>query len=126
MQAWRKFLNNPCGKSVGDCAVRAISVALGLTWWEAYDLLCAEGRRACDMPSADAVSGAVLRAAGFRRHVIPNVCPDCYTAEDFCKDHPEGVCVLYFGGHVAAVRDGVVWDSWQSTAETPLYYYSRR
>lgn len=122
---WRKYNPNPCGKSVGDCAVRAVSAALGLTWYEAYDLLCAEGRRACDMPSSDSVSGAVLRSAGFRRYVIPNTCANCYSAADFCADHPEGVYVLYFGGHVATVVEGKLLDSWNSENETPIFYYRR-
>lgn len=126
MQAWRRFQNNPCRKSVGDCAVRAISVALGLTWYQAYNLLCAEGRSQCDMPSGDAVWGAVLRSEGFQCYAIPNTCPDCYTAADFAVDHPEGVYVLAFGGHVATVRDGVLLDSWDSSGEVPVYYWVRR
>lgn len=123
---WRKFLNNPCGKSVGDCAVRAISAALGLTWYEAYDLLCEEGRRQCNMPSGDEIWGSVLRSYGFKRYAMPNNAPDGYTAADFALDHPYGVYVLAFGGHVATVRDGQLWDSWNSENEIPIYYYSRR
>lgn len=126
MSAWKRFLNNPCGKAVGDCAVRAVSVALDLSWYEAFDLLCEQSREMCDMPSSDAVWGAVLRSAGFRRYAIPNTCPDCYTASDFAVDHPHGVYVLAFGGHVATVRDGVLLDSWDSSNEVPIYYYSRR
>ena len=122
---WRRWNNNPCGKSIGDCAVRAVSAALGLTWYEAFDVLTAEARSACDMPSADAVWGAVLRNAGFNRSAISNSCPECYTAADFCREHPRGVYVLAFGGHVATVRDGVLLDSWDSSNETPIYYYRR-
>lgn len=125
MGIWMRYLNNPCGKSIGDCAVRAVSVALGVTWYEAFDLLTKEARLACDMPSADAVWGAVLRTHGFKRYALPNSCPACYTAGDFCRDHPRGVYVLAFGGHVAAVRNGVLLDSWDSSAEIPIYYFRR-
>ena len=100
-------------------------MALGLTWYEAFDLLTAEARRQCDMPSADAVWGAILRAHGFKRFALSNSCPDCYTAADFARDHDSGVYVLAFGGHVAAVRDGVLYDSWDSSGEVPVYYYRR-
>ena len=120
---YHRFVNNPCGKSTGDCAVRAISVALDIDWYNAFDLLTAEARNMCDMPSADAVWGIVLRDSGFTRFVMPNSCPGCYSAEDFCRDHPNGVYVLAFGGHVATIRDGVLLDSWDSSAEIPLYYY---
>lgn len=121
---WVQYNKNPCGKSVGDCAVRAVSVALELTWFEAYDLLCAFGRNVCNLPSADEVWGAVLRDNGFVREAIEN-CPECYTANDFCRDHPKGVYVLAFGGHVATVRYGKLYDSWNSGNETPIYYYRR-
>lgn len=120
---WKKFANNPRGKAIGDCAVRAISAALGLSWYEAFDLLTAEAKRQADMPSADSVWGAVLRSNGFTRHALPNYCPNCYTAADFVADHPRGVYVLAFGGHVACVRDGKLLDSWDSSMETPIFYY---
>ncbi len=120
------FVNNPCKKSTGDCAVRAISVALDIDWYEAFDLLTEEARSMCDMPSADSVWGTVLRNHGFTRYILPNSCPDCYSAEDFCQDHPVGIYTLAFGGHVATVRDGVLFDSWDSSTETPLYYFYHR
>ena len=125
LKMWRKTNLNPCGKSIGDCAVRAVAVALKISWMDAYSLLTAEGRRQCDMPSADAVWGAVLREHGFRRYAIPNSCPNCYTAADFAADHPDGVFTLAFGGHVATIRDGWLMDSWDSTNEVPIYYYGR-
>ena len=122
---WRKFNPNPCGKSIGDCAVRAICAALNLTWDAAFDLLCAEARKQCDMPSSDAVWGAVLRSNGFWRCAMSLACPDCYSAHDFMYDHPDGVFVLAFGGHVATVKNGILFDSWDSSNETPIYYYRR-
>lgn len=123
---WRAFNPNPCGRSIGDCAVRAVCAALDVCWDEAYLLLCREGRQQCDMPSADHVWGAVLQTFGFDRKAIPTGYPRGYNAEYFCEDHPEGVYVLAFGGHVATVRDGVLLDSWDSSHEIPTYYYSRR
>lgn len=120
---YQHFENNPCGKNTGDCAIRAISVALNTDWYTAFDILTEEAYQMCDMPSADSVWGSVLRHNGFKRFVLPNSCPDCYCAEDFCKDHPKGIYVLAFGGHVATVRDGILLDSWDSSAEIPLYYY---
>ena len=120
---WRAYNPNPCGRAIGDCAVRAISAALDVSWDEAYSLLCREGRQQCDMPSADHVWGAVLISFGFERRAIPSGCPRCYNAEHFCEDHPTGVYVLGFGGHVATVRDGVLLDSWDSSKEIPTFYY---
>ena len=123
---WIFFMNNPAGRRVGDCAVRAVARALNLTWEEAYTLIADAGYNMCDMPSSDAVWGAVLRQHGFYKRIIPNSCPDCFTARDFCREHPHGVYVLGFGGHVATVVDGDLYDSWDSSNEIPVYVWERR
>ena len=123
---WVYFNKNPAGRNVGDCAVRAISVALNVDWETAYAMLVAAGYRMCDMPSSDAVSGAILRQYGFVRETIPNTCPDCFTAEDFCRENPEGTFVLYFGDHVATVIDGCLYDSWDSSSRIPQFVWRRR
>lgn len=123
---WKQFNNNPTGRNVGDCAIRAVSVALGIDWEEAYDLIADAGYNMGDMPSSDSVWGAVLRQHGFYRKVIPNTCPDCYTAENFAQDHPHGVYVLGFGGHVATIVDGIIYDAWNSENEIPVYVWYRK
>ena len=125
MSVWRKFNSNPVSRSVGDCAVRAVSAALDIDWEKAYALIARNGFLMGDMPSSNAVWGAVLREHGFRRYAIPNTCPDCYTAEEFAKDHPHGIYVLGFGTHVATLKDGSLYDSWDSSREIPQYYWTK-
>lgn len=103
--------------------MRAISAALGVDWETAYDMIADMGYQLADMPSSDAVWGAVLRQHGFRRYAISNSCPDCYTAEDFARDHPLGIYTLGFGGHVATIRDGRLMDSWDSSKEIPQFFW---
>lgn len=124
--AWRAYNNNPTGRAVGDCAVRAVSVALGTDWETAYLMIAANGYQMGDMPSSNSVWGAVLRQNGFYRSSIPDTCPDCYTAADFAREHPRGVYVLGFGNHVATVLDGDIYDSWDSSNEIPQYYWYRK
>jgi hypothetical protein len=123
---YREYNPNPAGRRVGDCSVRAVSKALETDWETAYSLIAANGFAMGDMPSADSVWGAVLRQNGFYREAIPNTCPDCYTAKDFCRDHPTGTFVLGFGGHVATVVDGTIYDSWNSENEIPQYFWFRK
>lgn len=124
--AYIHFNNNPMSRNVGDCSVRAIAKALDTDWETAYIRLMVNGYSMGDMPSSDSVWGALLRQNGFYREVIPDTCPDCYTAEDFCMDHPKGTYVLAFGGHVAAVVDGDIYDSWDSSHEIPQYFWYRK
>lgn len=123
---WVEFNENPTGRRVGDCAVRAISVALDVDWERAFLMLMNNAYLMGDMPSSDSVWGALLRQNGFYREAIPNTCPDCYTAEDFCEEHQEGTYVLGFGGHVATVKDGKLFDSWDSSQEVPQFYWHRK
>lgn len=123
---WTEFNNNPTGRRVGDCAVRAVSKALDIDWETAFAKIAAAGYEMGDMPSSDSVWGAVLRQNGFYRETIPNTCPECYTAEDFCRDNPQGTFVLGFGGHVATVVDGTLYDSWDSSTEIPVYMWYRK
>jgi hypothetical protein len=57
--------------------------------------------------------------------MLPNDCPDCYTVEDFCQEHPNGTFVVATHGHVLAVIDGNYYDSWDSGQENPIYYFER-
>ena len=123
---WIRFNENPTGRSVGDCTVRALSVALGVDWETAFDMLTENAKAMGDMPSADSVLGSVLRQNGFYRRAIPNSCPDCYTAQDFCRDNPKGTFVLGFGGHVATVINGNIYDSWDSRSLIPQYVWFER
>lgn len=117
---------NPVGRRVGDCAVRAISKALGVDWETAYVMVASNGFSMGDMPSSDSVWGATLRQHGFYRMSVPDNCPDCYSAADFCKDNPKGIFVLGFGGHVATVVDGNLYDSWDSSSEIPQFVWYRK
>ena len=124
--AYQEFMNNPTGRRVGDCAVRAVAKALDVDWETAYLMLVANGFLMGDMPSADSVWGATLRQHGFIRESLPNECPECYTALDFMEEHPNGTFVLGFGGHTATVKDGTLFDSWDSSMEVPQFYWRKR
>ncbi len=123
---WVRYNPNPTGRSVGDCAVRAVAKALNIDWETAYRMISDNGYAMGDMPSSDSVWGAVLRQNGFYRQSMPNRCPDCYTAADFARDNPTGTFVLGFGGHVATIVDGTLYDSWDSSREIPQFVWYRK
>lgn len=117
---------NPTGRaSVGDCSVRAVAKALNTSWENAFWKIALNAFYMGDVMSSNAVWGAVLREHGFHREGLPNLCPDCYTAEDFCRDNPKGIYVLGFGNHVATVINGTLFDSWNSSLEVPQYFWTK-
>ena len=125
MTTWVWYNPSPTGRNVGDCAVRAVAKALGTDWETAFALISNNAFLMGDMPSSNAVWGSVLRQHGFQRTSLPPTCPDCYTAEDFCRDNPHGVFVLGFGGHLATAIDGNLYDSWDSSNEIPQFYWRK-
>ena len=121
MTMWIEFNINPFGLRVGDCVIRAISKALDKPWEETYIDLCVQGFMMGDLPSSNAVWSAYK---GFKRCTIED-CPDYYTVEEFCREHPRGVFVIGTGSHAVAVVDGQIFDAWDSRRETPVYYFEK-
>lgn len=122
---WVLYEPNPVRTGAGDCAVRAIAKALGLSWEEAYTRLSANGFQMGNVISADEVWGSVLRQAGFTRHLVENTCPDCYSVENFSNDHPNGLYVVKSENHVATIVNGTLYDSWPSQDKTVIYFWTK-
>ena len=122
---WQYINKNPRGRSVGDCTVRAISMATNNGWAETYLDLCLFGLLMADMPSANAITAAYLKKKGFQRKNIPETCPDYYSVKDFCRDHKDGIFVLGTGTHMVAVINGDYYDAWDSGDELPVYYFEK-
>lgn len=116
---------NPVRSGGIDCTVRALTKALDVSWERAYVLLALNGFLMGNMPSADEIWGSVLRQNGFVRKIIPDSCPNCYSVEEFCVDHPKGTHVVKSENHVATVVDGDLYDSWNSQGKTALYYWEK-
>ena len=120
---WIRWNPNEKRQTGNDCTVRAICKLTGEDWMTAYLGICIAGAMLQDMPSTNAVWGSWLRERGYVRRALPDNCPDCYTVQDFCREHPEGKFLLMLPGHVVAVEDGNYYDTWDSGQETAIYYW---
>lgn len=98
MDVWRYYQPNPKKRNTGDCSVRAISKALGVDWETAYILTADAGLIMADMPDNNGVIGGRLQRNGFRRAVVPNTCPDCYTFRDDSYSEDDGYSRHDYGG----------------------------
>lgn len=116
---------NPSGSYVGDCVIRAISIASNKSWYEVFVDLCLKALNMYDMPSSNRVWNEYLKSEGYTRHVIPSDCPSCYTIKDFCGEHFNGRYILGTGSHVVAVINGNYYDTWDSGDESPIYYWTK-
>lgn len=120
---------NPQDLRVGDCVIRAVSKATGLTWEQTYAKIVVYGFMMSDMPSANRVWREYLKDNGFNRYLIPDSCPNCYTVKDFCNDNPNGTYILGIdgnnSGHVVTVINGNYYDTWDSGQEIPDFYWRK-
>lgn len=116
---------NPCRERVGDCTVRAISLATGQPWREVYAALCSYGYMLCDMPSSNAVWGQYLNDLGYDKDIASRSCPMCTVAE-FADENTNGVYILGTGTHVVCVKDGDYYDAWDSGDETPIFAWRKK
>lgn len=116
---------NPSNKSVGDCVVRAISIIEQKSWEDIFVDLALYGFMEHDMPSSNAVWGKYLIDKGYKKYIIPDACPDCYTVRMFTEDFPNLVGILATGSHVVAVDRGNYYDAWDSGCEVPIYYWKK-
>lgn len=115
---------NPVKNNTRDCTIRAVSKALDISWEDSFAAIALMAYQMGETMDANAAWGAVLRQNGFTKDIIPNTCPDCYSVQDFCKDYPKGTYVLGFGDHVATVKDGVLYDSYDSSYMIPIYFWT--
>ena len=123
--AYQFYNPNPRNKSVGDCVIRALCKAFDDDWYNIYSQLTVQGYALCDMPSSNEVWGQFLKANGYKRYIIPNTCPDCYTIGQFAEDNPDGTFILATGSHVVTIIDGIAYDSWNSLNEVPIFYWRK-
>lgn len=123
--AWVMYEPNPVRTGAIDCAVRAIAKALDVSWERAHVMLSLNSFLMGTVQVDDLVWGSILRQHGFSRQMVENTCPDCYTVEMFCEDHPNGTYVVKSQDHVATVIDGTLYDSWPSGGKTVLYFWYR-
>lgn len=116
---------NPLNKVELDCTVRAISIVLDKTWDEVYHDLSQVGFELAAPFVSNHVWGAYLRRNGFKRYIIPDTCPDCYTVKEFSLDNPLGVYLVATEGHVVAIKNGNYYDTWDCGGEIPIYYWKK-
>nr|DAP38403.1 MAG TPA: endopeptidase [Caudoviricetes sp.] len=101
-----RFLNtNARGNFVNDCVVRAISLAEGKTWDETYEKLS-------DMAQCD---GILLDDVNFVEDYLDERykrVPHCSKlVGEFVEEYPHGTYLVTMEGHITAVIDGVLYDT---------------
>lgn len=122
---YQHYQPNPRGVQTDDCVIRALTKALDVDWDTASVYAIVQQIRDSDLYVKNYVWGNLLLRNGFTKHHIPDTCPDCFTVEDFAKEHPQGLYILGTGEHAVAVVDGDWYDTFNSGAMIPIVYYEK-
>ena len=122
---YQHYQPNPRKIQTDDCVIRALTKALDVDWDTASVYAIVQQIRDSDLYVKNYVWGNLLLRNGFTKHHIPDTCPDCFTVEDFAKEHPQGLYILGTGEHAVAVVDGDWYDTFDSGAMIPIVYYEK-
>lgn len=122
---YQHYQPNPRGVHTDDCVIRALTKALDVDWDTASVYAIVQQIRDSDLYIKNYVWGNLLLRNGFTKHHIPDTCPDCFTVEDFAKEHPHGLYILGTGEHAVAVVDGDWYDTFDSGTMIPIVYYEK-
>lgn len=123
--AFIRYNANPRNKDTIDCVIRGMSKLMDISWDAVYIILSAKGFLEKDVYVVNDLWIDILLDAGYQIYYVPNTCPDCITVKRFADHHPKGRYLLGTGSHVIAVVDGDYYDTWNSGAELPLYYFTK-
>ena len=113
----------------GDCTIRALSKALGVTWLEAFDKmipLCREYQVSNVFDAPSSIERQIVERLGFTYHGISNKRGSKRpTVDSFANDHPEGTFILNVANHEVACVDGKYYDTWDSGYKSLYGYYEK-
>lgn len=121
---FRKFdagaLARPTGAPREDCQVRALTTARSIPYDDAWALLyLVQGElRRCAFALVESLNANDPRLGVMRALRFPAVKGEPrMTGATFCKRYPRGRFILRMSHHVAAVKDGVLYDTFDSSAK---------
>lgn len=98
----------------GDCVIRALAIASGRTWREAFDVLCNKARELYDIPNGAGTYEVVFKDLGYEQEKRGRVAKGTRreTAKGFALKHKTGTYILSLANHLTCVKDGKIRDAW--------------
>lgn len=101
-----KYYNkNPFNRRIDDCVIRAISLLTNRGWGETYD----------ELAFLSAKQGYMTDNVEFVEDYLddrfPRECHYSKTVGEFAKEHPYGKYAITMQGHITALIDGTIYDT---------------
>jgi len=115
---------NPKGKKTGDCSIRAVVVATGLTWDQAYIGLAEAGLKLKTCMNDTEAIGYFLKSLGFTEGKIRiHKGERRITVEQFSEMYPNYYAVLRTAGHITVCGRGNYVDIWDCGSQAVYKYW---
>lgn len=92
------------GSEYNDCQVRVVTITTGLPYSKIHALAASLGRKPRGRFNTSAILPHV-EGFEFQHHF------GCQQLRHFLREHPEGIYIARFQGHVTSVIDGVLHDT---------------
>ena len=124
---YRYHNENPKGRRTDDCVIRAIATATGQTWDDTLRGLTECAIKHKYMINCPDLYGKYLKELGWEKQKQPRKRDNKrYRAYEFVKNF-DGIAVANIGTqHVACIKNGQVWDIWDSSNEVVGNYWVKK
>lgn len=122
--AYIEYNVNPKHRKVGDCAIRAIAIATGLGWDDAYKLLANTGfNLKCAMSDTEAINEALISYGFIAGKIEVQKGSKRPTVSEFATLHPNWYSVLRVANHITACGHGNYVDIWDCGDKSVYKYW---
>lgn len=122
-----KFIKSnphPNGKKIGDCVVRAISIAETKKWIDVYDDLYKIGRELFVLPNDKHSYEKYLIDNGWIKQRMPKYpSGKRYRLKELADENIEGIMIVSLNKHLATIVDGNLYDTWDCSHKAVGNYF---
>lgn len=102
---FQEYNANPYGNNISDCVIRSLSVLTDRSWREVYD----------ELTDLAGDKGTMFDRVEFVEDYLddryPRECHYSKTVGEFAKEYPFGKYAVTMNGHITAIIDGCIIDS---------------
>ena len=96
---------NPHKRRIDDCVLRAMSILTNKSWNEVYN----------ELSNLASYDGLMIDSVEFVEKYLDSKylrsCHDSKTVEEFAKEFPKGKYAITMNGHITALIDGIIYDT---------------
>jgi hypothetical protein len=126
--AFVKHNENPKGREIGDCVIRALSKATGKSWDEVYDELYVIGKKKKRMMNDPKVYKVFLENNNFTLSPARrNECGKMISVEEFSRNvDVDTMYVIHTRKHLTVVFNGDIYDTWNTSSQRAGKFYFKQ